>query len=75
MVGCERGNRVCHRLCDVDGGAGATCAENQLCDELLFTGADDKEFSVAVGVCAENPDWEPPPDPEPDPEPEPDPDE
>ena len=51
---------ICHRLCDVDGGIGATCAEDQLCDELVFTGANDKQFSVAVGVCADNPDWVPP---------------
>jgi len=49
----------CHRLCDVDGGAGATCAEDQLCDPILFTGADDKQFQVAVGVCQEDPDWQP----------------
>jgi len=64
---------ICHILCDVDGGVGATCAESQQCDELTFTGADEKEFSVAVGVCAPDPDWEePPPEPEPDPEPPPD---
>lgn len=51
---------ICHRLCDVDGGLGATCAENQVCDELVFTGADDKPLSVAVGVCAPDPDWVPP---------------
>ena len=51
---------ICHRLCDVDGGLGATCAENQLCEELVFTGANDKQFAVAVGVCIENPEWVPP---------------
>ena len=49
----------CHRLCDTDGGAGATCAENQLCDPISFNGANDKEFDIAVGVCQEDPSWVP----------------
>ncbi|MDP6943586.1 MAG: hypothetical protein QF464_05505, partial [Myxococcota bacterium] len=51
---------ICHRLCDVDGGLGATCAEDQLCEELVFTGANDEQIEVAVGVCIENPEWVPP---------------
>ena len=46
---------TCHRLCDVDGGPGDTCAADQLCDPIEFTGADDKEFEIAVGLCIADP--------------------
>lgn len=49
----------CHLLCDTDGGEGATCAEDQLCDPILFNGANDKQFEVAVGVCQEDPAFQP----------------
>ena len=47
---------TCHRLCDTDGGAGDTCADDQLCDPIEFTGADDKAFEIAVGLCIPDPD-------------------
>ena len=46
---------VCHRLCDADGGPGDTCAADQMCDPIEFTGADDKEIEIAVGVCIADP--------------------
>jgi len=49
---------TCHRLCDVDGGPGDTCAESQFCEEIPFLGADDKQFKVSVGVCAPDPNWQ-----------------